>query len=57
MCGTRRLTMKHLLLLIAILLGGTTGLALETQDVIIQDEKKAPVEETRAVTLDVTGMT
>jgi hypothetical protein len=49
--------MKHLLLLIAILLGGTTGLALETQDVIIQDEKKAPVEETRAVTLDVTGMT
>lgn len=49
--------MKHLLLLTPLLLTAGAIPTAAAQDIVVSGEKQAPVEETRAVTLDVTGMT
>ena len=49
--------MKHLLLLTPLLLTPGAVPAAAHQDVVVGGERPVPVDETRAVTLDVTGMT
>lgn len=49
--------MKHLLLLAPLFLTASAVSTAAAQDVVVSGEKQAPAEETRAVTLDVTGMT